>query len=255
MPVPAVVEAMRRTAGRVGAYLPETPDDPTPADVQRAACRRLEAVGYRIAWTNELIGKDSFAQLGILLAATQRMAFGTCIANIWARPPQTAHGAAALLSEAYPGRFVLGLGVGYPQQAAGVGRDFGRPLGTMRDYLTAMDAAAPPKGLPPGYARIVGANGPKMLALAAELTDGALPAGSTPEQTARVRSLLGPDRLLVTYLDTGAAQGSVEQVAATVEGHLDAGADHVIAGAPFGADFRTSVERLDRLAPALVPLS
>lgn len=250
----AAVEAFRRTAGRVGAYLPETPYNPTPADVQRAACRRLEAAGYRIAWTNELIGKDSFAQLGMLLAATERMAFGTCIANVWARPPQTAYGASALLAGAYPGRFVLGLGVGYPQQAESVGRDFGRPLATMRSYLAAMDATAPADAASPSYARIVGANGPKMLALAAELTDGALPAGSTPAETARVRGLLGPDRLLVTYLDASAGQGSVEQVAATVQEHLDAGADHVIAGAPFGADFRESVERLERLAPVLVPL-
>jgi len=50
--------------------------------------------------------------------AAERMAFGTCIANIWVRPAQTAYGAAALLSGAYPGRFVLGLGVGYPNRQA-----------------------------------------------------------------------------------------------------------------------------------------
>jgi alkanesulfonate monooxygenase SsuD/methylene tetrahydromethanopterin reductase-like flavin-dependent oxidoreductase (luciferase family) len=58
----------------------------------------------------------------VLLAATEQMVFGTGIANIWARSPQTAHGAAALLAQAYPDRFVLGLGVGYPQQAESVGR-------------------------------------------------------------------------------------------------------------------------------------
>ena len=79
-------------------------------------------------------------QLAILLAATERMAFGTSIANIWARAPQTAHGAAALLSQAFPDRFVLGLGVGYPHQAASVGREFGRPVGTMREYLDQMGA-------------------------------------------------------------------------------------------------------------------
>lgn len=254
MPVPPAVEAFRRTAGRVGAFLPEMPYDPTPAEVQRAACRRLEAAGYRIAWTNELVGKDAFAQLGMLLAATGRMAFGTCIANIWARPPQTAYGAAALLSEAYPGRFVLGLGVGYPQQADSVGRAYGRPLATMSDYLLAMDAAAPSDRPSPRYPRIVGANGPKMLALAAAMTDGALPAGSTPAETGRARGVLGPDKLLVVYLDTGSGQGSVEQAAAAVQAHLAAGADHVVAGTQLGADFRTSVERLDQLAPALVPL-
>ena len=183
----SVVEAARGMLGRAGAFMPETPFDPTPADVQRAACRRLEDLGYRSAWTNELLGKDSFAQLSMLLASTERMAFGTCIANIWVRPAQTAYGAAALLSGAYPGRFVLGLGVGYPQQASAVGREFGRPLATMREYLTAMDATAPPDAPPPTYATILGANGPKMLGLAATMTDGALPAGSPPTDT-RIRA-------------------------------------------------------------------
>jgi len=144
-----VVPAVRRSLGQVGAFLPESPSDPTPAEVQRQVCRRLEALGYRSAWTNELIGEDSFAQLAVLLAATERMVFGTCIANIWARPAQTAHGAATVLSEAYPGRLVLGLGVGYPQQADTVGMDLGRPVDTMRDYLATMDAAAPETPAPP----------------------------------------------------------------------------------------------------------
>jgi len=249
----SVVEAARGMLGRAGAFLPETPFDPTPADVQRAACRRLEDLGYRSAWTNELLGKDSFAQLSMLLASTERMAFGTCIANIWVRPAQTAYGAAAQLSGAYPGRFILGLGVGYPQQASTVGREFGRPLATMREYLTTMNATAPPNAPPPTYATILGANGPKMLGLAATLTDGALPAGSPPTDTADTRERLGPDKLLVIYLD--ASHGDIGHVTATVQAHLAAGADHVIAGAPLGADFRTSITRLEQLAPALIPLT
>jgi hypothetical protein len=37
-------------------------------------------------WTNEVIGKDALVQLAMLLAATEKMVCGTCIANIWARP-------------------------------------------------------------------------------------------------------------------------------------------------------------------------
>jgi probable F420-dependent oxidoreductase len=47
------------------------------------------------------------------------------------------------------------------------------------------------------YPRIVAANGPKMIALAAELADGVLPAGMPPAFTARLRETLGPDKLLV----------------------------------------------------------
>jgi alkanesulfonate monooxygenase SsuD/methylene tetrahydromethanopterin reductase-like flavin-dependent oxidoreductase (luciferase family) len=91
-----------------------------------------ERAGYQTVWNSERVGgSDGLVQLGILLAATERMTFGTAIANIRARPPQTMHGAAALLADAYPGRVVLGLGVGYPFQAVQVGREFGRPLATI----------------------------------------------------------------------------------------------------------------------------
>jgi len=248
----AVVRATRLSLGRVGAFLPEWPHDPTPADVQRQACRRLEEVGFRSAWTNEVIGKDSLAQLGVLLAATERMVFGTCIANMWARPAQTSHGAATVLAEAYPGRFVLGLGVGYPQQAEAVGREFGRPVATARSYLAAMDAAA--GTTPTFYARILGANRPRMLQLAAAMTDGALPAGPTPTDTATARTVVGPDKLLVVYLDAGPDQGTPKQVTATIREHLAAGADHVIAGAAPGTTFGNSAARLEELAPALATL-
>src|SRR6201996_3931612 len=110
----------------------------------------------------------------MLLAATERMVFGTCIANIWARPAQTMHAAAAQLAEAYPGRLALGLGVGYPEQAASVGREFGRPLSTTRDYLARMDERTWPPAPEAVYPRIVAANGPKMVALAADIADGAM---------------------------------------------------------------------------------
>jgi probable F420-dependent oxidoreductase len=186
---------MSTTLGPVGVCMPVSFTSTPPVDEQRAAVRRLERAGYQAVWTNEVIGKDAFAQLSVLLAATERMAFGTCVANMWARPPQTAHGAAAYLAQAYPGRFTLGLGVGYPQQAESVGREFGSPLTTVRDYVAGMTTS--PVAPDTTYPRILAANGPKMLTLAAELFDGALPAGYPPEHTARARQLLGPDKLLV----------------------------------------------------------
>ena len=115
MTTATVVDTARSALGTVGVYLPLPVSTATAISAQREAVGRLERAGYQAAWTNEpLGGKDALVQLGILLAETKRMTFGTGIANIWARPPQTAHGASALLAEAYPGRFVLGLGVGYP---------------------------------------------------------------------------------------------------------------------------------------------
>nr|WP_231985069.1 LLM class flavin-dependent oxidoreductase [Mycobacterium sp. E796] len=130
----AVVDSTRKALGPMGVCLPVSFTDTLSADALRETAHRLERSGYRAVWTNEVIGKDALVQLGMLLADTERMVFGTCIANIWARPAQTMHAAAAQLAQAYPGRLVLGIGIGYPEQAASVGREFGRPLSTMRDY-------------------------------------------------------------------------------------------------------------------------
>ena len=196
-----VIETARQFLGPVGAYLPVPFTSAPPVDLQREAVARLERAGYRTAWTNETVGgKDPLVQLALLLPATERMTFGTGIANIWARAPQAAHGAAAMLAQAYPGRVVLGLGVGYPQQAAMVGRKFGSPLAAMRDYLERMAAPTMTPASDGSYPRIVAANGPKMIALAAEMADGVLPAGLPPAFTAQVREVLGPDKLLVVGL-------------------------------------------------------
>jgi probable F420-dependent oxidoreductase len=250
-----VVEAARRALGPVGAFLPVPAGRAAPIDLQRDAVRRLERAGYRAAWTNEGVGgKDALVQLAVLMAATERMVFGTGIANIWARSPQTAHGASALLAQAYPGRFVLGLGVGYPQQAASAGREFGRPLATMRDYLDRMSAPTQLPAPEVAYPRIIGANGPKMLALAAEVTDGAMPALKPPEFTAQARQLLGSDKLLVVFTHAS-EDGDVPATTAQVREHLAAGADHVLLGLPIGTDFTAGVDYLELLAPAVAEIT
>lgn len=196
------IDAARQALGPVGVCLPGSLARTAPADLQRDAVHRLEHAGYRTVWTNEVLGKDAFVQLGVLLAETQRMVFGTCIANVWARAAQTMHAAAAQLAEAYPGRIAAGLGVGYPEQAASVGKEFGRPLDTMRDYLQAMDGLTWPPAPDAVYPRVVAANGPRMLALAGEVADGAMPAMLPTEFTAHARQRLGPDKLLIVGLST-----------------------------------------------------
>jgi probable F420-dependent oxidoreductase len=194
-------------------------------------------------------------QLAVLLAATERMVFGTAIANIWARAPQTAHGAAALLAQAYPDRFVLGLGVGYPQQAASVGREFGHPVTTMRDYLDQMTAPTQLPAPDVAYPKIIGANGPKMLALSGEIADGAMPAMAPPELTAQARQLLGPDKLLVVGLavvadaDPDRARATARQ---TVAGRLGQPGTYAATVARLGYSERDITGVSDRLVDAIV---
>jgi probable F420-dependent oxidoreductase len=254
MTTSTVVDETRRALGPVGVSMPVTFTSTAPVDDQRAAARRLEHAGYRAAWTNEVIGKDALTQLAVLLAATERMAFGTCVANIWARPPQTAHSAAAYLAQAYPGRFTLGLGVGYPQQAKSVGREFGSPLATIRDYITGMNSQTRPPPPDTAYPRILGANGPKMLALAGEIADGALPAGLPPEHTARARQLLGPDKLLVVGQsividdDRERARATARQTVSTWSGRVSFQAS--LAGLGYSVD--EIAEPSDQLVDALI---
>jgi deoxyribose-phosphate aldolase len=91
-----------------------------------------------------------------------------------------------------------------------------------------------------------------MLALASEITDGAMPAMVQPDFTAQARRLLGPDKLLVILVDASIGQGATATIAATVREHIAAGADHVPVGMPIGTDFTTGVNHLDQLAPALL---
>ncbi|MEU3781984.1 TIGR03620 family F420-dependent LLM class oxidoreductase [Streptomyces sp900129855] len=199
-----LIQSTRRRLGRVGVLLDTRLDGPLPpAQVQREMLARVEEMGYGSAWTNEAIGgKDVFAQLGIWLAATDRMVVGSSIANMWARPGRTMHGAAAVLADGYPGRFVLGIGTGKAFQADAVGLRYDRPLTQLRDYLDQMEA--PPLSIapPPGaqYPRLLAGVGPKMLALAGERADGALPAALPPERIAAVREALGPNKLLIQSL-------------------------------------------------------
>jgi probable F420-dependent oxidoreductase len=246
-----IVDSARRSLGSVGACLPVSFTTTPAADLQREAVIRLERAGYQAIWTNEVIGKDALVQLAVLLAATERMAFGTCIANIWVRQPQTLHAAAAQLAQAFPGRFVLGVGVGYPQQAVAVGREFGSRPATMRDYLDKMGEATSPPAPDIPYPRIIAANGPKMLALAREITDGALPFGQSVKSTAEAREILGPDKLLVVAI-TVEANPDVSVVMDNVNQQLAAGADHVALLLPIETDFRAGVDQLEQLAPVRV---
>ena len=251
-----VVEAARRALGPVGVFLPFSGTSAPSADLQREAVRRLEHAGYRAAWTNEAVGgKDALVQVAVLLAATERLAFGTGIANIWARAPQTAHGAAALLAQAFPGRFVLGLGVGYPQQAASVGRDFGSPVVTMRRYLEQMSAPTQLPAPDVAYPKVIGANGPRMLALAGEMADGATPAMVPPEFTTQARQVLGPDKLLVVGLAV-AADADPDRAKATarqrVAGRLSMPGTYAATMARLGYSEQEITEVSDRLVDAIV---
>src|SRR5258707_13142489 len=144
------------------------------------------------------MGREALTSAGLLLAATKRIVIATGIANIYGRDPVTMSAAQKTLAEAYPNRFLLGLGVSHiPLVEKLRGHKYDKPVSTMRAYLDAMDNApyhvlAPVSKSP----RVLAALGPKMLQLSAERADGAHPYNTSPQHTAHARELLGPDPYL-----------------------------------------------------------
>ena len=122
----------------------------------------------------------------------------TGIANIYARDPMTMAAGQKTLAEAFPGRFLLGLGVSHGHLVAGVRKhDWSKPYSHMVEYLDRMDSALfMARGPESDPGRLLAALGPKMLTLSATAANGAHPYFTTPEHTAIAREALGPDALL-----------------------------------------------------------
>ncbi len=164
----------------------------------RDAAGEIEALGFPTLWIPEALGREAFTHSALLLGASERLIVATGIANVWARDAMTMANAQRTLTEAFPDRFVLGLGVSHaPMVEAVRGHDYKRPLTYMRKYLDAMDAAAYVAPAPTTETvRVLAALHPKMLALAAERSHGSHPYFVTPEHTERARQALGPGKLL-----------------------------------------------------------
>lgn len=182
--------------GEIGIWTSQF--DFQPAAKLRKAAADLEKFGFGAIWFPESVGREAFTHAALILGATKRIVVATGIANIYGRDPVTAAAAQKSLTEAYPGRFLLGLGVSHIPLVEEVrGHTYGKPVAAMRAYLDRMDQA-PYRSVMPAVktARVLAALGPRMLRLAAERADGAHPYFVTPEHTAEARKILGNDRFL-----------------------------------------------------------
>src|SRR5918997_206451 len=163
----------------------------------REAAAEIEELGYAALWFGEVLGRESFTNAALLLWATSQLVVATGIANIFVRDAWAANAAAKTLAEAYPDRFVLGLGVSHKPLVEMCGHDYRSLLSTMRTYLKDMREArfeaAQPEHDPPW---LLAALGPKMLELSRDLADGAHPYLVIPQHTAEAREVLGNGPLL-----------------------------------------------------------
>jgi probable F420-dependent oxidoreductase len=120
-----------------------------------------------------------------VLEATSPLVAAAGILNVWANEPAATAAVAADVRADFPGRFVLGIGIGHREAT----NDYRKPVAAMRAFLDGLDAAERP---PPRDERCLAALGPKMLELAAERAAGThtyfVPAG----HTRAAREQLGP---------------------------------------------------------------
>jgi len=186
---------LRARIGRYGVFLGRLAQQPV-AELRRDA-ERIEAMGYRTVWIGEALGREPFTLAALLLGATERLVVATGIASIWNRDAVATMNAARTLSEAWPGRFLLGVGVSHVHLVDPRGHAYDRPRATMAAYLAAMrDSryAGPAPGEPPAV--LMAALGPRMLELAAAESDGVFTYFVPREHTRQARTILGPHRLL-----------------------------------------------------------
>jgi F420-dependent oxidoreductase-like protein len=174
--------------------------------------QEAERLGYDSVWTAEAWGSDAFTPLAWIGAHTSRIRLGTAIAQISARTPASTAMHALTLDHLSRGRMILGLGVSGPQVVEGwYGQPFAKPLARTREYVDIIRQvlrrekpvtnAGPHYPLPytgegawgmgkplraithPLRADLpifLGAEGPKNVALAAEIADGWLPLYYSP---------------------------------------------------------------------------
>ncbi|MES9511350.1 TIGR03620 family F420-dependent LLM class oxidoreductase [Streptomyces sp. NPDC000609] len=195
-----MTDSARNELGRVGIWT--FAYEGQPVGRVRESAAEIEELGYGSLCFGESFGRDTVGQAWLLLSATRRISVASGIANIAFRDPIATATAARTLGEAFPGRYVLGLGGhriddtvheldGYPVPARG------RAVATMRAYLDSMDAVPAHGPIPdPAPRRVLAALGPKMLELAAERTWGAHPYFVPVEHTVRARQIMGPDAFL-----------------------------------------------------------
>jgi probable F420-dependent oxidoreductase len=148
----------------------------------------LEQLGYDALW---LGSSPSLADARAYLDASEQIVIATGILNIWQHDPADVAKQHAELTSAYPGSFLLGIGVGHPEATS----DYTRPLSAMRRFFDGLDEGGVPR-----EEMVAAALGPKMLDLAAERSLGTHPYFTTPDHTRFARDRVGPDALVAPEL-------------------------------------------------------
>jgi probable F420-dependent oxidoreductase len=163
-----------------------------PFGLERAgeAAQLLEQLGYAAWWVG---GSPRVQDVRPVLEATATLVAATGILNVWANEPAETAAAVANIGEDFPGRFMLGIGIGHREATS----DYRTPLDAMGSFLDGLDASPTP---PPRDGRCLAALAPKMLELARDRTAGTHTYFVPVAHTRAARERLGLDKLIATEL-------------------------------------------------------
>ena len=185
-------EPVKPDLGRFGVWVRE------PMPPEQAV--EVERLGYGAVW----VGGSPAAELSFvepILEKTSTLQVATGVVTTWIAAPEVIAESFHRIEEAYPGRFLLGIGVGHPEALA----QYRNPIDALNAYLDKLDEYGVPVNR-----RVIAALGPRVLRLSAERGAGAHPYLTTPEHSARARALMGPRAFLApehkALLVTDAAQ-------------------------------------------------
>ncbi|MGQ9410071.1 LLM class F420-dependent oxidoreductase [Mycolicibacterium gilvum] len=170
--------SLKPALGRFGVWTGE------PVSPDQAV--EIEKLGYGTVW----VGASPAADLAFvepILEKTESLQVATGIVNIWTADADEVAESYHRIEKAFPGRFLLGVGVGHPEHT----QEYTKPYQALVDYLDRLDAAKVPTSR-----MVVAALGPKVLKLAAQRSAGAHPYLTTPVHTGQARELLGPTVLI-----------------------------------------------------------
>lgn len=182
---------LERLKGTIGIWT-TTLESVVPSRIG-AVTDGIEASGFSALWAPEAYGREAMTGAQLLLEASSSLVVGTGIASIYARDAMAAAAASRTLAERSDSRFILGLGVSHRPLVERARRgSYDAPIGAMTSYLDALVAAP---NLTAEHDQtvpvVLAALGPRMLALAASRTDGALSYLVTVEHTEGARAALG----------------------------------------------------------------
>jgi probable F420-dependent oxidoreductase len=200
-------DELRRVLGPVGIWMPP----PTGTGLDPAGYgREIEAAGFGSVWFPRMNSVADLKSVEPTLAATDHLVLGTGIASIWTWAPAELASETNRLAAAYPGRFILGLGVSHAPPIEATGQAYAKPYSKMVAFLDELGEVAAPV--------MLAALGPKMLELSRDATLGAHPYFVPPEHTAYARQVLGAQPLLIPEL--AAALAPREQGAAAARAYV-----------------------------------